>query len=215
MKKTKTLFKQISEIFIGCVILVSLPLLSMAIGNELKTNENCNLTITDSVFIPSTNYLMDSVRNELIAEVENYVFKTFPTTHKTIPTSIVENALEHEVDIVFMMAQTQIETAFGTTGAGRQTSRRSLFGVAFKKYDSYENAIKDYLRILKKFYLGNGRTEQHLMNNYTTKSGARYAANPKYEIELKNAYKNISNKTTIKSLQNQYKELCMTKEDKY
>lgn len=150
---------------------------------------------------------IDSIKNALIEEVENYAYGKYAKTHKTIPMSIVEHGLENEVDIIFIMAQTQIETSFGTTGAGRETSRRSLFGVANKKYTSYDNAIKDYVKILRKYYLTRGRTEQHLMNRYTTSSGSRYAENPNYEIELKNAYFSIKNKTKISELQSRYKKL--------
>lgn len=214
MRKTTETLKQLTQIILGCTLWISLPMLSMTIVNDFHDETGETNVQSDSIQAVSTEDLMDSVKNELVTEVENYVFKSFPSTHKTIPSSIVANGLLQEVDIAFMMAQTQIETAFGTTGAGRSTSRRSLFGVAIKKYESYEHAIQDYLRILKKFYLTKGRTEQHLMNNYTTSGGARYAESRAYEQNLKNAYLNIIKKTNIKSLQEQYKELIIEKNKK-
>lgn len=174
-------------------------------------NEEPTVLIDSIATTPSVNP-KDSIKDKLIEEVENYAYSMFPKTHKTIPTSIVENALEHEIDIMFMMAQTQIETSFGTAGAGRETSRRSLFGVATKRYESYEKAIEDYIAILKKYYLTRGRTEQNLMRKYTTSSGARYAGNPNYEVELRGAYADIKRKTNISKLQNEYRELSKESE---
>ena len=175
--------------------------LSSAMNNRImmKKNNFENL-ISDTIIIQPK----DSVKNKLIEEVENYIYANFPKAHKTIPTSLVEIGLEHKIDIMFMMAQTQIETHYGTLGAGRESSRRSLFGVANRKYDSYEKAISDYVSVLKKSYLTRSRTEKHLMRNYTTVSGKRYAENPNYEVDLKGAYTSINKKTRIKSLQEEY-----------
>ena len=196
-----------------CTWLSTLLALSMPrIAPTYDINEDKTTVLIDSIeTTPSVNP-KDSIKDKLVEEVENYIYGRFPKAHKTIPTSIVENGLESGIDIVFMMAQTQIETSFGTAGAGRETSRRSLFGVAIKKYASYDLAIKDYIDILKKWYLTRGRTEQHLMNRYTTNGGGRYAENPKYEVELKGAYADIKRQTNISSLQTEYRELSKKEE---
>ena len=197
-----------------CALLISLPFLSQ-LANKTKANDNIkaemcinNDTVMnyDSISLCQLISPKDSIKNELIDEVEAYIFGNFPKTHKVIPTSIVENGLEHEIDILFMMAQTQLETQFGTLGAGRESSRRSLFGVAVRRYSDYDSAIEDYIAILKKSYLTKGRTEQHLMRNYTTTRGGRYASNPTYETELRRTYNDIARKTKIKDLQDKYME---------
>lgn len=197
-----------------CALLISLPFLSQ-LANKTKVNDNIkaemcinNDTVMnyDSISLYQLISPKDSIKNELIDEVEAYIFGNFPKTHKVIPASIVENGLEHEIDILFMMAQTQLETQFGTLGAGRESSRRSLFGVAVRRYSDYDSAIEDYIAILKKSYLTKGRTEQHLMRNYTTTRGGRYASNPTYEVELRRTYNDIARKTKIKDLQNKYME---------
>lgn len=191
-------------LFLCSLFTTSMP--TKTYGENVKENSENDSVVTAELVDP-----MDSIKRELITEVENYVFTNFPKVNKTIPTAIVENGLEHEVDILFMMAQTQIETHYGTLGAGRETSRRSLFGVALRKYESYEKAIKDYIAILKKNYLTRGRTEQHLMRRYTTTRGGRYAENPNYEVELRGAYNNIDKKTNIKLLQEKYKKINLEK----
>ena len=169
---------------------------------EMKVMDDKKV-LTDTVKIKTIS-IVDSIKNKLIEETENYIFRRFPRANKKVPISIVENGLEHDIDIMFMMAQTKVETCFGTAGAGRETSRRSLFGVANRRYASYEKAIDDYIAILKKSYLTKGRTEKHLMNKYTTTRGGRYASDPKYEISLRAAYSEINKMTNIKKLQNEY-----------
>ena len=157
-----------------------------------------NITKIDTI------QLKDSIQNELIEEVSKYIKKQAPNSHQFIPMYLVQAGLYNNIDICFMMAQTQIETCYGTTGAGRETSRRSMFGVINKRYQNYEEAINHYCEVLKKYYLVKGRTEQHLMVKYVTGTGGRYAGNPRYEIELRTAYNQIKRTTNIHSLQEEY-----------
>ena len=199
-----------------CALLITLPLLSMNNiiesksmyeDNMVEMCTNDSLYGLDSVMLykMTQDFKKDSIKNELINETDRYISSITKKAHNSLPRFIVENALVYNIDIMFMLAQTQIETTFGTAGAGRETSRRSLFGIAVKKYADYENAVIDYCETLKKWYLTRGRTEQHLMNNYTTTRGARYAGNPNYEKELKNTYNRISRNTRLKNLQEEYK----------
>lgn len=210
MRKKKTL---ILTCIVACTWLSTLLALSTPLKNtevnriEEKTNDSIVVATTVVEKVSKIQAEKESIKNELISEVEKYVYRNFPRAHKTIPRSIVWHGLENEIDIVFMMAQTQIETCFGTLGAGRETSRRSLFGVAVREYSTYEKAIADYVALLKKSYLTKGRTEQHLMRKYTTTRGGRYAGNPNYEVELRGTYSKINNKTKIKQLQLKYKQL--------
>ena len=74
-----------------------------------------------------------------------------------------------------------------------------------KKYHSYDVAIEDYSKLLKKSYLVKGRTEQDLMKNYITGSGYRYASDKDYEVRLTRTYNKIKNSTKIYELQQQLK----------
>lgn len=146
----------------------------------------------------------DSIKQKLVQEVKSYIMDKFPKTHQSIPISIVNHGLNHNIDIIFMMAQTQIETQFGNSGIGKPTSKKSLFGVMSRRYNTYDHAIEDYISILKRNYLQNGKTTRHLMNNYITNNGKRYAANMNYEKELKKTYQNIHNSTKITTLQKKF-----------
>lgn len=158
----------------------------------------------DSIHYNIIDYNKENVRKELVAEVNKYIIQQAPKAHNTISEHIVNNCLEHNIDICFVMSQTQNETNFGTTGAGRATSRRSLFGVYKRSYSNYKSAISDYFYILKDSYLVRGKTEQDLMRNYVTKGGYRYASDRNYEEKLRKTYALIKNSTNIHTLQKQY-----------
>ena len=147
--------------------------------------------------------IIESINKEAITFVKKY----YPNCPDIISTYIVKKGLENDIDICFMLAQTQLETSFGKAGIGRTSSRHSLFGVEKRHYSNYVEAINDYVKLLKTSYLVKGRTEQNLLKNYVNKGGYRYAGNPNYEVSLRKYYNTICNVTKIKSLQNQYKKL--------
>ena len=157
---------------------------------------------------PVINKEYDSTYAAVLKATANYINKQAPKAHNDLPKYLLDAALEYDIDLCFMMAQTQLETNFGTLGAGREKSRRSLFGVYTKKYTSYEYAIDDWCNLLHKSYLGKGRTEEHLMNSYTSHSGKRYAENPSYEISLKSTYKSIVKSTGLKQMQSELKNMA-------
>ena len=149
----------------------------------------------------------ENIKDELIVEVTKYINTKTNKHHQFIPKYLVHAGLNYDIDICFMMAQTQLETCYGTLGAGRESSRRSLFGVAIQKYSDYEKAIEAYCKLLHKSYLGHGKTEQHLLTKYVTFSNKRYASNPNYEKELRTAYNHIKKNTHIYNLQQEYKNM--------
>ena len=216
MEQTKfTRFKRISFIVFTNVLLIFCVwfICNNCYGYTTKPVKNIDLIENVAEFKDTVNNVKqvkqqkDSIEQLLISEVEKYMKTKTTRYHRLVPKYLVHAALNHNIDLCFMMAQTQIETCYGTTGAGRESSRKSLFGVSIRKYANYELAINDYCRILKKSYLGKGRTEHHLMTKYVTHKGGRYASNPKYENELKYAYKTIKKTTKIYSLQQEIKNI--------
>ena len=193
--KRKEKFKKL--LFVALLFL--LPLISMS-----SKTVNIKQSLPMEVVTRNSPHNL-KIEKELKAEVKNYITKIYPNCPDEIPNKLVEIGLFEDIDICFMMAQAQIETHFGKLGKGRATSRYSLFGVEYKRYHSYTEAIIEYARLLKKSYLVNGKTEQSLMRRYVNKSGNRYAANPRYEAEISKAYKEIVSKTTISQLQQQYR----------
>ena len=141
----------------------------------------------------------DSLRNKLIDDVNIHIRRNFRIHDNNLPMYLVDYSLKYNIDLCFMMAQTTIETGFGTAGAGRPSSRYSLFGVC-KRYSNYDNAVEDYCKLLRRSYLGERKTEHDLMKNYVTLGGARYAGSRGYERDLSAEYKRIRNRTQIYEL---------------
>jgi len=153
-----------------------------------------NLTINDNTIHDTNN--IDTV-SQVFAKTLEYVSqvsKRSCTEKEEIAKAIYEAALENNIDICFILAQGTIETQLGSTGIGK--SRKSIFGV-YKTYPSYTVCIKDYARILKKFYLTRGRTEKDLLRNYVTVGGTRYASNRNYEITLRSTLKKVQRKMNV------------------
>ena len=190
--------------FIFCIALFS-GVIAYAAGNFAKTIYTTEIKELPKQKVINNVSLRDSIKKQLIDEINIYLKKQSPNAHPTIASSIVNHGLNYEIDICFIMGQTQIETNFGVAGVGKESSRRSLFGVIKKKYHSYDAAIEDYSKLLKKSYLVKGRTEQDLMKNYITGSGYRYASDKDYEVRLTRTYNKIKNSTKIYELQQQLK----------
>lgn len=208
MEQTKlTRFKRIllTSISVLC-LLFCLSGLLLCHGNEpTQMIKIKNLPIVDSSSIKQDS--INNIKKQLVEAVDKYISTKASRYNKNLSGHLVNAALEHDIDLCFMMAQTEVETCFGTTGAGRESSRRSLFGVAKLKYDTYERAIQGYCILLKTKYLVKGRTEQHLLKNFVTGKGARYARNPRYEKKLATTYNRIKKSSEIYSLQNEYKNM--------
>lgn len=210
MKKMKRLLISI------CIVLLGTIAIAQGAG-YMRSNLNVhNDTIIEVVDTMELKRLQkDSIKNELIISVGEYIKRKAPKSHDSIPTYIVEHALVYDIDLCFMMSQTELETNFGTTGAGRETSKRSLFGVhiypgtPFKGYKNYDVAIEDYCKLLRRSYLVKGRDEHYLMKNYINGSGNRYAAAGRYEASLRANYKTIKSTTDIDRLQDMYNSIIL------
>lgn len=161
---------------------------------DYSVNDSVSVEVNDS-----TEYYI--LYDSLVNEVNNYIKLYHKKCNDSVAKAIVKYGLKYNIDICFMMAQTKIETCFGKAGIGRETSRKSLFGVERRRYKSYDECVEHYVKLLKKSYLVKGKTEQDLLKKYVAKSGHRYAQNSKYEYELRKAYNHIKNKTNILDLQ--------------
>ena len=207
-------FKRIKNLFnLKNLIVLIVVLMLFWSTSTINSNERIHkIPEVESIInidtsIKLNDVLKDSLKKEMINEVTKYIKTKTSKSHEFIPAYLVHAGLSNDIDICFIMAQTEIETCYGTMGAGRETARRSMFGVIKRKYPNYEEAINHYCEVLKKYYLVRGRTEQHLLTKYVTAKGGRYAENPKYEDSLRGAYNSIKRSTKIYSLQQEYNKL--------
>lgn len=143
------------------------------------------------------------LRDSLIKEVNEYIDKVTPNRRMN-GEYIVNMCLEYNYDIPLLLAQAEWETRFGTLGIGRST-KNSCFGVMSRRYNSTDEAILDYIQIMQKSYLPEGRTIMQLFNSgFRTVKGAKYASDPRYPNTIKNTRNKILNKTNIQQLQKEY-----------
>ena len=216
MEQTKfTRFKRIANkkfISILAILMILFGSIYLMAYNKPTTQVNRKSIKTEYVLAHrnvikiDTIQIKDSIQDKLIEEVNKYIKRYAPKSHQFIPKYLVQAGLDNNIDICFMMAQTQIETCYGTTGAGRESSRRSMFGIIKKRYPNYEVAVNHYCEVLKKHYLVKGKTEQQLMVKYTTAKGGRYGGHAGYEAKLRGTYNQIKRTTNIYDLQSEYKK---------
>ena len=149
--------------------------------------------------------------NNLVSEVDDYIDEISPSS-KLDGKIVVDMCLKYNVDIIFVLAQGQIESHFGTTGTARKTN--SVFNVGafdgrssatqIKKGFGFEHpneSVEPYLKLLCNNYLVNGINVNNLMYNYVNKYGQRYASHIGYEKMIRSVYNKINKTTNIKYYQ--------------
>lgn len=153
----------------------------------------------------------------LVKEVADYINRVSPGSYIT-PKAIVDKCIEHDIDIIFVLAQGQMESNFGTAGIASTTNsvwnvnshdgRSSQYIIKNGLgYEHPDHSISPYITLIKSRYLTNGRTEQDLMNQFTSSSGHRYASSLTYESQLRSLYNRIHRTTNIKHLQSHLKKI--------
>lgn len=153
----------------------------------------------------------DSIKQELISEVDTYIKSTFPESEVT-PDSLVEVCLKHDFNITFALAQGAIESGMGTKGRAKRTNSVWNVGAYDNRpqlkgfiYQDPDNSIEPYVLLVKNKYMGGVLSHHDLMKNYVVyNTTTRYASNKNYEKQLKDLYHKIKSKTRIEELQNLY-----------
>lgn len=158
------------------------------------------------------DYTNNIVYPNLINEVDTYIDKISPSS-KLDGKTVVDMCIKYNIDIMFVLAQGQIESHFGTTGTARKTN--SVFNVgAFDGYSSNtqikkgygfdhpNDSVEPYLILLINNYLVNDKNTDDLMYNYVNKYGQRYASHTGYEKMLRSVYNKINKTTNINHYQN-------------
>lgn len=179
----------------------------------------CNCSIKANAHTSINNkHTIDNQLNELklkiATEIDSYMDYIAPK-NKVNSVLLFELCDEYNIDVRFAMAQAQIESHFGTKGTAAKTN--SMFNVgafdghsaARQKrngygYNTVNDSIEPYLKLLKKNYLVNGKTINHLMINYVNKHGMRYASSTQYEKMLRGTYNRINKTTKLDILLKEY-----------
>ena len=159
---------------------------------------------------------LQQIKYNLVDEVERYIQYIAPSSCLNALT-IVEACDEYDIDIIFVLAQGQIESHYGTRGIAVKTN--SVFNVhsfdglsadqinkSGKGYKHPDFSVRPYLDLLQRKYLVDGKTERDMFSSFVDSSGSRYASADNYEQSLMNTYLKISNETKLDSLQQEYRK---------
>ena len=150
----------------------------------------------------------DSIKSVLVEQVNSYIQQSAPTS--TLDgLVVVNNCIDYDIDICFVLAQGEIESHFGTKGLARKTN--SVFNVyAYDdkklheinkngKYKHPDDSVEPYIELLKREYLVENKTEYDMLKEYVNYRGNRYASAPDYEQKLIDKIEKIHQNTNIDS----------------
>ena len=173
---------------------------------EMSIRDSYHHYTSFEIYQETNKLIYDSIKLSLVDKVDNYITDVAKTSALN-GLVIVNNCLEYDIDICFVLAQGEQESHFGTKGIARKTN--SVFNVfAFDghdynrinkdgKYSHPNDYVEPYLKLLKRDYLVDGKTEYDMFKKYVNKTGKRYASDPEYEKTLFNKFNKIRNNTDI------------------
>lgn len=141
----------------------------------------------------------------LVNEVQKYIEQIAPSSNLR-GYAIVEECEKYDIDICFVLAQGEVESAFGTKGIASKLNCVFNVGIYDNKTteqieDKYRfeypnESIEPYLKLLTTKYLVN-KLEHDLMRKFVDINGNRYASDKDYEIKVSSKYKFICENTKI------------------
>lgn len=173
--------------------------------NTLKENEERMYSYY--VYQDRNMLLYYNAKEELVEEVEKYINSVAPNSAINAIT-LVNKCDEYNIDIIFVLAQAQKESHFGTMGMAAKTN--SVFNVfAFdnyteedmrtlgKTYKHPDHSIEPYLKLLTSKYFVNGKTEKDMFDQFVDINGLRYASYEGYERDMRLLYNKIDSTTNL------------------
>ena len=159
------------------------------------------------------------IKDALVDAVDHYIDSIAPSSCLN-GIKVVEICDQYDFDIMFALAQGQLESHFGTEGIASKTNM--VWNVGAFDNKSAEDIIKDknentapkhpdksiepYIKLLYSTYLVDGKTEKDMFINYVDKNGKRYASNPNYESHLLSIYERMKKETNIDELIMEFKK---------
>ena len=136
-------------------------------------------------------------KDALVDVVDSYIKEVAPSSIMN-GIAFVNKCDEYNMNLFFVIAQAQVESAFATKGLGQKMNSafnvKAYDGKGSKYMDKYhhpDESIEPYIVLIKNDYMGDSKTEMDLMNNYVNFEGKRYATNPDYEAMMLSTYKKL------------------------
>lgn len=172
------------------LFLLSFTISANNYNNNIRSSEIFDNSSEDAEFTEA--------KIQLVNEVDKYIKKIAPNS-KLKGKIIVNTALKHDIDILLMLSQGQLESHFGTKGLGRKNNNvyNITNGSSYIKYLDVNESVEPYAITLKNRYLVNKSTEE-LLKRFTCSKGFRYAESSTYESDVKGIMVRIDKSTKIK-----------------
>lgn len=174
------------------------------IGKYIKNDEQENYSV--ELYRANIELQYEGAKANLVNAVDKYIQNSAPVSCLSA-LKLVEAADQYNIDIIFILAQGEMESHFGTRGVAFKTN--SVFNVfsydgvsashinkSGRGYKHPDDSIVPYLKLLKNNYLVNGKTEEDMFSKFVNSSGKRYASDPNYESKLFTKYMKIKSDTT-------------------
>jgi beta-N-acetylglucosaminidase len=217
VKKNKLIIKKYLY-NVGRYILVLLVggVLALSMNHILGTNDR-----TYDVYRSQNDLKYYSSKDAVIESIDKYIDSIAPGSCLN-GMVIFEMCEKYSVDIIFVLAQGQLESGFGTAGIAAKTNSvwnvmafdgRTASDMIAKGhgFDHPDFSVEPYLQLITTKYLVKDKTEIDLMNNFVSSTGHRYASSKTYEAQLSALYNRIKKTTNIDDNYNtyrKYKTLC-------
>ena len=139
-------------------------------------------------------------KDTLVDAIDSYIREIAPSSVMN-GIAFVNKCDEYNMDLFFVIAQAQVESTFATKGLGQKMNSafnvKAYDGKGSKHMDKYhhpDESIEPYMILIKKYYMGDSKTEMDLLNNYVDLNNKRYASNTDYETMMLTAYKRLVNR---------------------
>lgn len=161
----------------------------------------------------------EGAKDALVDAVDHYIDSIAPGSCLN-GIRVVEICDQYEFDIMFALAQGQLESHFGTEGIAAKTNMvwnvgafddKTAEDIINDKNESTapkhpDKSIEPYIKLLYSTYFVDGKTEKDMFINYVDKNGKRYASNPNYESSLLGIYERMGRETNIDELITEFKK---------
>lgn len=206
----------ITAVITAIIAIVCSTILAIRVHNS---NPNYMKYYSYEVYRDKIELHYQGVKDALVDAVDHYIDSIAPSSCLN-GIKVVEICDQYEFDIMFALAQGQLESHFGTEGIAAKTNM--VWNVGAFDNKSAEDIINDknkntaishpdksiepYIRLLYSTYLVDGKTEKDMFIKYVDKNGKRYASNPNYESSLLDVYERIKKETNIDELIMEFKK---------
>ena len=153
------------------VFVICSCIFSSAIDRAIEKNKYHYYTSYE-IYTEMNQLTYDSIKSVLVEQVNSYIQQSAPTSALD-GLVVVNNCIDYDIDICFVLAQGEIESHFGTKGLARKTN--SVFNVyAFDgkelheinkngKYKHPDDSVEPYIELLKREYLVENKTEYDML----------------------------------------------------